>query len=170
MDAGKSIGPLSRQEEELLRALTRVAVVLPRLMDADLETSEGLSLNEYLVLMLLSEAPGRRMRMSELAAHKDHSPSGMTRLVDRLCRSGWVKREKSTCDGRESFAVLTDGGRERLRDAYPAHLASVRRHLIDHLGGLDLPAFTDALNKIGSDCADVTACGSVPEGVVQPQR
>jgi DNA-binding MarR family transcriptional regulator len=146
-----SLEPLTPDEEGFLRSLSRVLVVLPKLLDKDLVAQERISANEYLVLMLLSEAPDRRLRMSDLAEFKDHSLSGMTRIVDRLSKSGWVEREKCAEDGRGAYAVLTETGFMRLEQAWPTHLQSVRRRLMDYVDGLDLPAITAALNKIATD-------------------
>ncbi|MBM2620852.1 MarR family transcriptional regulator [Actinoplanes sp. LDG1-06] len=117
-------------------------------MDADLLERAKLTLNEYLVLMSLSEAPGRALRMSELADSVLISFSGLTRLVERLERDSSVRREKIEGDGRGSRAVLTDAGLARLQAAWPSHLESVRRIVMDHLTGLDLPALTAALTRV----------------------
>ncbi|MBL7257593.1 MarR family transcriptional regulator [Actinoplanes sp. LDG1-01] len=120
-------------------------------MDADLLDRAKLTLNEYLVLMFLSEAPGRALRMSELADLVQISFSGLTRLIERLERDNTVRREKIAQDGRGSRAVLTDAGFARLQSAWPAHLESVRRIVMDHLTGVDLPALTAALTAIIDD-------------------
>jgi DNA-binding MarR family transcriptional regulator len=120
-------------------------------LDKDLVEQERMSANEYLVLMLLSETPDRRLRMSDLAAFKDHSLSGMTRIVDRLSKAGWVEREKCAEDGRGAYAVLTETGFMRLQQAWPTHLRSVRQRLMGYVDGLDLPAITAALDKIGTE-------------------
>jgi DNA-binding MarR family transcriptional regulator len=146
--------PLTPDEEGFLRSLSRVLVVLPRLLDKDLVAQERIRANEYLVLMLLSEAPDRRLRMSDLAEFKDHSLSGMTRIVDRLSKAGWIEREKCAEDGRGAYAVLTETGFARLEQAWPTHLRSVRRRLMDYVDGLDLPAITAALDKIASTSSD----------------
>ena len=155
MRTAQLVEPLTPSEEDLLRALARVLVVLPRLLDSDLLEAERLSLNDYLVLVHLSEAPERRLRMSELAALVRISLSGMTHAVDRLARDSLVDRVKCTEDGRGSFAVLTNAGFERLEQAYPTNLASVRRRIFDHLDGVDQAALTNALNSIGEP-ADLT--------------
>lgn len=149
-----------------MRALARALVALPRLLDTDLVETEGLSLTEYLVLSRLSEAPGRRLRMSELAAASHNSLSGTTRVVDRLARHGWVQRLRCADDGRGAFASLTDDGFTRLQRAYPTHLASVRRHVFDNLSGVDQVSLAASLNRIGavaaSACAPDPACPGGP--------
>jgi DNA-binding MarR family transcriptional regulator len=142
---------LSVEEEAFLRAWSRAALTVPRALDADLLTGQRMSLSDYTALMHLSEAPGRTLRMSDLACACALSLSGMSRIVDRLEAQGLIARERSSCDGRGLNAVLTDAGLEWLRRAWPTHLASVRRHMMDHLGELDLPAVTAALQRFASD-------------------
>jgi DNA-binding MarR family transcriptional regulator len=142
---------LSVEEEEFLRAWSRAALTVPRALDADLLTGQGMSLSEYTTLMHLSEAPERTLRMSDLACACALSLSGMSRLVGRLEAQGLVERQRSSCDGRGLNAVLTDAGLDRLKRAWPTHLASVRRQMMDHLGELDLPAVTGALKGFASD-------------------
>lgn len=133
-----------------MRALSRVLLALPRVVDADMVREAGLSLSEYTPLMHLSEAPSKLMRMSELAAACNLSLSGMTRVVIRLEKQGWVQRAKCTQDGRGWNAVMTDAGLARLERAWPTHLASVRRHLVDHFDGQDLTRLTATLRHVAT--------------------
>jgi DNA-binding MarR family transcriptional regulator len=139
--------PLDAAEEDLLRTFSQVWSALPRLMDADLQEL-GLPLGEYFVLMHLSEAPGRSLRMSEVAAATDMSLSGTTRAVQRLEAGGLVRRERSDDDRRGWHAVLTDAGLDRLRECWPTHLASVRRHFFDHLTDEERPVLARALHRV----------------------
>jgi DNA-binding MarR family transcriptional regulator len=139
--------PLSSQEQAFLRAFSRAVTTVPRALDADLIREQGMSLSEYFTLMYLSEVPDRSLRMTDLAAAGALSLSGMTRIVHRLEAQGYVRREKSTCDGRSWIAALTDAGYQRLTEAWPTHLASVRRHVMDHLNDAELRTFTAALQK-----------------------
>lgn len=150
----QQLQPLSAAEEAFVRALGRVLLELPRAVDADMMEGAGLPLSEYTPLMYLSEIPGRAMRMSELAAVCSLSLSGMTRVVIRLEKHGWVERVKCAEDGRGWNAVLTEAGLERLEQAWPTHLASVRRHLVDHFGGHDLGALAVALRHVASEQGD----------------
>ena len=125
--------PLSPDEEVLWRAVIRVLVTLPRALDYDLLHSTGLALHEYVVLLNLSEAADREMRMTELADAVALSPSRITRLVDDLRARGLVTKFRSVTDGRGNVARLTDKGFTRLEAAYPDHLASVRTRVFDHL-------------------------------------
>ncbi|UQU65667.1 MarR family winged helix-turn-helix transcriptional regulator [Couchioplanes caeruleus] len=160
MSATPAPPPLSSEEEAVMRALGRLMLVLPRLLDADLEREQRMSLSEYQVLRHLSESRHGIMRMSELAAACDMSLSGMTRLAGKLESQGHLQRIRCESDGRGSNAVLTDAGLNRLREAWPDHLASVRRHIFDHLGDLDLPTVARALTAMtGHD-----DCPSAPAG------
>jgi DNA-binding MarR family transcriptional regulator len=155
----RPLKPLSPSEEDFVRALGRVMMALPRVVDADMVRDARLSLSEYSGLMYLSEAPGRHMRMSELAAACNLSLSGMTRVVNRLEKQGFVQRAKCDEDGRGWNAVLTDSGLIRLREAWPTHLASVRRHIMDHLEAYDLDQLTAALQSIATGPVTATAGG-----------
>ena len=113
----------------VLRAHSRLMAEL----DAELVREHQLPLSTYDVLVQLAHAPDRRLRMSELADSVLLSPSGLTRLVDRLCRDGLVERVPCDDDARGSFAVLTGRGLARFSDARGTHLAGVRRLFLDHL-------------------------------------
>jgi DNA-binding MarR family transcriptional regulator len=162
--------PLTAEEEAFLRAFARAILTVPRAFDADLLREQRMSLSEYSALMHLSEAPGRRLRMSDLAGAGALSLSGMTRIVNRLEGQGLVDRERSCSDGRGWNAVLTDAGLERLRQAWPTHLASVRRHVFDHLNDADSPAFTAALQRFAADTqrAEVQRERDEPEASPRP--
>ena len=142
--------PLDEAEEGVVRALARVIQVLPRLLDADLVREHRLALHEYEVLMHVSEAPGCRLRMSDLAGRCELSLSGATRIVTRLEAEGLLRRVTCAQDGRGTNAVLTYRGLQRLQAAWPTHLASVRRHIVDHLGELDLPQLALTLRRFGT--------------------
>ncbi|WP_433827252.1 MarR family winged helix-turn-helix transcriptional regulator [Actinoplanes sp. CA-015351] len=143
--------PLTPQEEAVMRALGRFLLVMPRALDADLMREQRMSASEYSVLRHLSETPGRMMRMSELATACDMSLSGMTRLAAKLESLGHLHRTRCVEDARGANAVLTEKGLARLQEAWPTHLASVRRHIFDHLDGLDLERLAGAFSAMTSD-------------------
>jgi len=147
-DVPRNVAPLAADEEAAWRALARAVLVIPRMLDADLMRAQGLHATEYNVLMNLSEAPEQSLRMSELANCVGISVSGLTRAIQRLEREDRVRRVRSASDGRGQVAVLTPAGRQCLEDAWPAHLESVRRHVVDHLRDLDLATLTEALTAI----------------------
>ncbi|MGP4021232.1 MarR family winged helix-turn-helix transcriptional regulator [Saccharopolyspora sp. 5N708] len=131
------------------RAIARAVLVIPRVLESELMEEQGLNIAEYKVLMTLSERPGRSTRMSELADAVAMSLSGLSRVVDRLERRELIARVRDESDGRGQVARLSKAGMDRLRKAYPSHLGSVRRHVVDHLAGLDLTALAAAFRKIG---------------------
>lgn len=141
---------MTADEEAAWRALARAVLVIPRVLDADLLQKEGLNVTEYNVIMNLSEAPERSLRMSELANYVSITVSGLTRVVERLERQGLVERVRAASDGRGQVAVLTKEGLARLKRAWPVHLASVRRNVVDHLDGLDLQKLAEALTAVAS--------------------
>lgn len=101
-------------------------------LEGDL-AEHGLTNGDYEVLVVLSEADDRRMRMCDLARRLRLSPSGLTRRLDGLTKAGHVRREPSGTDRRVMLAVLTGEGMRAMRRAAPDHVASVRRHLLRHL-------------------------------------
>ena len=107
------------------------------------------------MLAHLSEAPDRRLRMSDLAAMSVVTPSGLTRVVDRLVREGLVERQRCPGDARVVYAALTDSGLDRVSGAYPTHLRGVRAHLIDRLSTRQLTAIREALEPLTADCPSV---------------
>ncbi|WP_248961976.1 MarR family winged helix-turn-helix transcriptional regulator [Sphaerisporangium perillae] len=149
-DAVQPPQPLNSDEEALIRSLGQVMYALPRALDADMVREQRLPLSEYLTLMHLSEAPHRLMRMSELASACNLSLSGITRIVTRLEAQGLVERVRCDEDARGLNAVLTDAGLARLEQAWPTHLASVRRHVLDHLEGIDLAGLARAMGQVGA--------------------
>src|ERR1700681_2718122 len=118
--------PLSATEEKLWRATMRIARVLPRGLDADLVRGAGLTASEYTIIMSLSEAPNRELRMTDLANTAWLSASRTTRLVDDLQSRGWVTKVASRSDARGNVARLTPGGMAKLKAAWTVHLDSVR--------------------------------------------
>ncbi len=157
--------PLTPAEEAFIRAFMRAFFTVPRALDVDLLREERMSMSDYFTLMHLSEAPDRRLRMGDLAAAAALSLSGMTRIVQRLEATGYARRERSADDGRSWHAVLTEAGAERLRQAWPSHLASVRQRVFDHLNAVDLPTVTAALQKMAaSDDCDPASMHADPNG------
>src|SRR3954451_498638 len=122
--------PLDEREMGAGHALIRSHARVVRRLEAELEAEQGLTLQAYEVLAHLSEAPQRQARVSARAALVVLSPSGLTRLIDKLAGEGLVERARCGSDARVVYATLTDNGFERLREAYPVHLRGVRQHLI----------------------------------------
>ena len=117
-------------------------------VEAELKQDAGMGFDDYDVLVHLSEAEGRRLRMSELSEQSLHSRSRLTQRVDRLVERGLVRREKCPEDRRGTFAVLTDEGFARIRDAAPGHVEAVRVALIDRLTPEELRTGTEILRRL----------------------
>ncbi len=144
------VDPLSATEEAFWRALMRIVLSLPRRLDVDLVRAAGLTANEYTTLMCLSEAPNRELRMADLANAAALSPSRMTRLVDDLQARGLATKRTSSEDGRGNIAKLTSAGMGKLRVAWPAHLASVRERVFDHIDCSTIEPAAQALSEIAA--------------------
>jgi DNA-binding MarR family transcriptional regulator len=123
-------------------------------LDAELTAEHQLSLAEYEVLAQLSQSPGERARMSELAQLAVVSKSRLTHLVDRMVERGFVERERCPNDRRGLFAVLTPAGRTVLEAAAPSHVDSVRRYLIDVLDRGELRTLGCALGRVVDGLSD----------------
>ena len=108
------------------------ALIVPRL-DQELTSAEGLTLNQYEVLMWLRRAGKRGLRMSDLASKVVLSPSGVTRAVDQLERKGLVERCLFEGDKRGQVATLTPKGRTVLRRATSVQVRWIREHFLQHL-------------------------------------
>jgi DNA-binding MarR family transcriptional regulator len=117
-------------------------------LDADLREEHGLSFGAYDVLLRLARAPGRSLRMSELAERVWLSPSGLTRKIDRLERRGLVKRDRFEGDARVMLARLTNRGREVLRGAARTHLRGIREHFTGRLSETQLRNVASALEAV----------------------
>jgi len=139
---------LSAEEERTWRSYLTATRMLAAQLDRELQRDAGMPHAYYEILVRLSDAPGRALRMSELADAAESSRSRLSHAVARLEEAGWVRRESCPTDRRGAFAVLTDTGFARLRDAAPGHVEGVRRHLFDQLTAeqvRQLGAISDAL-------------------------
>lgn len=117
-------------------------------IDGDLMNEHGLTGGDYEVFVFLSEAPDRAMRMCDLADKLRLSPSGLTRRLDGLVKAGYVLREPCPDDRRATLARLTDVGLAKHAAAAAAHVAHVRRHLLDHLTRAELLGLGNAFVAI----------------------
>ncbi len=128
--------------------LMETQAALLRSTECTLERA-GLSHQWFEVLLRLGRTPGHRLRMSELAAAMSSiTPSGLTRLIDRMNEAGLVDRVQCQEDRRGAFAVLTDAGRARLEEVFPAHLADIERVYTSVLSERELEGVTVALRKV----------------------
>lgn len=124
---------LDDEEQQAWRAFLRAAARIDEALDRQLQRDAGMPHTYYQVLAMLSEAPGRSLRMSELAALTTSSPSRLSHAVARLEEKGWVRRQPHPTDRRGAVAVLTDQGWDVLVAAAPGHVAAVRQAIFDRL-------------------------------------
>lgn len=124
---------LDDDEQFAWRAFLEVDRLLSVALERQLQADAGMSLADYELLVRLSDAPDRRLRMSELADVTLNSRSRLSHAVSRLEAAGWVERTACPEDKRGLFAHLTDAGFDALVAAAPGHVAAVRRHLVDRL-------------------------------------
>jgi DNA-binding MarR family transcriptional regulator len=145
---------LDARELAAWRGFLRVHSGLVRQLNAELEAAHALPLAHYEVLFHLERAPCSRLTMSELAQSVLLSQSGVTRLVDRLVRSGLVVREGCAEDRRVMYARLTDEGRQALCEARPTLIEGVRRRFLSHFDDAELDALADAWERVrpGATC------------------
>jgi len=142
---------LSAEQQRVWRSYLLGAARLSERLDADLRPF-GIDLSEYEILVTLSEADDRRLRMSDLAALVHQSRSRLTHAVARLEKDDLVVREPVPHDKRGVVAVLTDAGMDLLRRAAPDHVRSVRRYLVDAVP----PADYEAMGRVFAAVTAVT--------------
>ncbi|HEX8497126.1 MAG TPA: MarR family transcriptional regulator [Actinomycetales bacterium] len=141
----------SPEQTEHWRAFLRAHAYVSKQLEADLLAQGQPPLAVYDVLVQLVEAPGRRLRMTELAEAVLLSRSGLTRLVDRMVRLGYVRREPSPDDARGVYAVISDEGVATLRVASRTHLQGICDHVVDRLGDEQLTALGQACRAMLPD-------------------
>jgi DNA-binding MarR family transcriptional regulator len=139
---------LTTEQQRGWRAFLLGSTLLMDRLDRDLRERHDLSLPEYEILVRLSESPNRALRMAELADSVKNSRSRITHTIARMERAGLVVRRQCASDGRGVFALLTDSGYEKLVDAAPWHVESVRSALIDVVDPADLAAVGRAFSAV----------------------
>ncbi|MYQ83405.1 MarR family transcriptional regulator [Streptomyces sp. SID4936] len=147
---------LSDEEQSVWRAYLHATTLMEDHLDRQLQRDAGMPHIYYGLLVQLSQAPRRRMRMTELAKDAKITRSRLSHAVARLEKSGWVRREDCPSDKRGQNAVLTDDGFEMLRRSAPGHVDAVRQAMFDRL----TPEQVRSLGEI----MQVVATGLQPEG------
>ncbi|HWJ31340.1 MAG TPA: MarR family transcriptional regulator [Gaiellaceae bacterium] len=133
----------------------RAHAAITRELSAQLQREHDLTLNDYEVLLHLSRAEGGRMRRVDLAQQVVLTASGITRLLEGLERSGFVRKESCASDARVSYAALTDEGQAKLRDAAETHLRGIDELFVSRYSGSELTALAELLGRLpvtGADC------------------
>jgi DNA-binding MarR family transcriptional regulator len=151
--------PLKARDPRLApwRAFVRAQAQVSRRLDEDLRLEHGMSLQEYVALLFLAEAPERRLRMGRLADSLTLSKSGATRLIDRLADDGLVARVSCSSDARGAEAALTDAGLDRLRRAAPTHLRGIAEYFLAAIDADDLPVVERTMRDVAE-----RACAHAP--------
>jgi DNA-binding MarR family transcriptional regulator len=141
--------PLSSTQQAAWRAFIESSWALHNRLEDDLRATTGLSMADYHVMVVLSEAPGHRIRMGELASRLVFSPSRCTYQITSMAKRGLVRKQSCSDDGRGQEAVLTEAGLAALEAAAPLHLATVRETFIDDLDDAELATITRVFGRLG---------------------
>lgn len=115
------------------RAYFETTALLTAELEKRMKADSGIDFGDFNVLLVLSEAPGQRLRLGELARRVAFGPGRLTYRIDQLVKRGYVRRESCADDRRGFEAVLTTDGHRALRRARPAHARDVNELLLDHL-------------------------------------
>ncbi|WP_427385240.1 MarR family winged helix-turn-helix transcriptional regulator [Janibacter sp. G56] len=139
---------LSEDERAAWVRLVAVVELLPGVLDTQLRKESGLTHFEYFVLAMLSEAPDRTLRMTELARRTNATLPRLSHVARRLEDAGLVMRSVCPEDRRATNASLTDGGWERVVSAAPGHVGAVRRFVIDRLSAVQVEQLGDIADAL----------------------
>ena len=137
-------------------SLLSAHAVLVRELSAVLVASHGLTINDYGCLLLLSRSGEEGMRRIDLANSLNLSPSGITRLLDRLEDQGLVGKGECKSDARVSYAILTEDGLSKLKEAAPGHVDDIERRLGAVLSDEEIKTLTELLGRLGDAETDCT--------------
>lgn len=139
---------LTEQEQRAWRSLVFMTYLLDSTLDRQMQRDAGMPHTYYVVLVLLYEAEGRRMRMSDLANRLRFSPSRLAHAVKSMERSGWVRRQTAAHDRRVQVASLTEHGLATIRRVAPLQVAEVRTRVLDRLAPEQLDQLTEISEAI----------------------
>jgi DNA-binding MarR family transcriptional regulator len=147
---------LDTEQQVVWRSWLSVTKSMEEHLDRQLQHDSGITLGDYVLLVQLSEAPGRALRMSELAEATVYSRSRLSHAARRLEEAGWIYRTTCDEDGRGTLAHLTDEGFAVLAAAAPGHATAVHDLVFDAIG----TSGTVALGKAMAAIADRLAAGT----------
>ena len=139
---------LSDEQQQVWRAFLRMSGQLNEYIERDMQQTGGMPHAYYLILAMLSEAPGRQLRMNQLADVVRASQARVSHAIARLEEAGWVQRMPAPGDRRGQIAELTDAGFERLVEVAPNHAETVRSIMFDPLSPEQLQNFDDICRTI----------------------
>jgi DNA-binding MarR family transcriptional regulator len=129
-----------------------------RVMNAQLVADHGLTINDFECLLLLARADERRMRRVDLAEQLILTASGVTRLLDGLEKEGWVDRAACATDRRVTYAVLTDEGYSKLREASKTHVADLRAFFEARYSNEELEQLAGLLGRLPAEAGGAESC------------
>jgi DNA-binding MarR family transcriptional regulator len=152
-DSGEGLW-LTAEEKAAWTGLISLILLVPGRLESPLQHAAGITLYEYLTLSHISEAPGRRLRMTELAYLTNGSLSRLSNVVRRFEQRGWVERRTDPDDARCTLAALTDAGYDIVVAAAPTHVRAVRQVVLDHLSATDQRALTRIAARLRVTPAD----------------
>jgi DNA-binding MarR family transcriptional regulator len=138
-------------EAQSFVSLMRAHAAVTRKLNAQLSAEHDLTLNDFEVLLRLARAEDRRMRRVDLAEQVLLTASGITRLLDGLERAGFVERASCSSDRRVVYAVLTDAGLTKLREAAPSHFAQVEELFGGRFEDGELVDLSSLLTRLGGE-------------------
>ena len=145
---------LTEDEQRAWRGLIQMTSRLDARLNRELQQSSGLSLADYDVLVLLTEAVDGRLRVFEIAEDLHWEQSRLSHHLARMQRRGLVSREECTTDRRGAFVVLTGAGRSAIEKAAPTHVATVRKLVFDGLSAEQVVSLESTVNEILSRLGD----------------
>ncbi len=130
------------------RVFLSANVQLMERLDQELQQRSHLNLTDYEILSVLSEAPDRRLRMSDLARQVLVSRSRLTYRVDRLAEVGFVTREECEDDRRGLWAILTEEGGNALSAAKSGHDRDINNWFFDQMSDEELATLSNVMSRI----------------------
>jgi DNA-binding MarR family transcriptional regulator len=147
---------LDDEEMSAWLALNGVILLLPAALDSQMQRDNGITMFEYLVMAMLSEAPGRTLQLKRLARVTNGSLSRLSHVVTRLEARDWVRREPLAENGRVTMARLTDAGYAKVVASAPSHVETVRQLVFDNLDRRQVRQLqeisTRLLRSLADDC------------------
>ena len=143
-------------------ALVRAHAATTRRLNTQLTADHALTINDYEVLLRLARSDDRRMRRVDLAEQVLLTPSGITRLLDGLERAGYVERGGCESDRRVVYAVLTDAGLQKLREASASHVAQIEAFFGARFDAAELASVAALLERLGEPESDIACDPDLP--------
>jgi DNA-binding MarR family transcriptional regulator len=142
---------LDPEETIIWRRFIEASSRVTQLLDASLKETAQMTLDDYEVLVHLSEAPDQQLRMTDLSHRLLHSQARVSQRVDRLVKRNWVARQKCPEDGRVTYATITEEGMAAITATAPHHVEDVRALLIDLIEPEDRPTMARVLDRIAAN-------------------